>query len=253
MTTDMDCQRLTRKPHDNPQFYLTAPSSCPYLPDRVERKVFTHVVGERATSLNNTLTHAGFRRSQNIAYRPACEGCSACVSVRTQDIIGIEQPPQATSEQYALFRQYLDERHADGGMADMSVADFSLMIGDTHVNTMIVEYRLRDVDSGITGRSRGALLASVLVDVLEDGLSLVYSFYDTQASPQRSLGTYIILDQINRARKHGLPYLYLGYWVNGSPKMHYKTRFLPQEHLMSGGWITYHPHAMRSEPQRLKA
>lgn len=260
---------MTNPASDHPQFYLTAPSTCPYLEGREERKVFTHLVGERAAPLNNILTHAGFRRSQNIAYRPACEGCHACVSVRTlvdqfewtrgfrrilkanSDVISTERPPQATGEQYALFRDYLSDRHADGGMADMSAGDFSMMIGDTHVNTMVVEYRLRDPDSGITGRSNGPLIASVLVDALEDGLSLVYSFYDTDLSPQRSLGTYIILDQILRTKKRGLPYLYLGYWVDGSSKMHYKTRFLPQEHLMAGGWFTYNATSQHNEARRL--
>ncbi len=235
--------------------------------------MFTHLLGEHASGLNNTLTHAGFRRSQNIAYRPACESCNTCISTRTlvdqfcwtksfrrivrrnADLIGIEKPPLSDSTHYSLFHSYLDARHQNGGMADMTALDFSLMIEESHINTMLVEYRVRDVDSGITGASIGALVACVLVDVLEDGLSLVYSFYNTELDPQRSLGTYIILDQLKRAQKRGLPYLYLGYWVQGSAKMAYKARFLPQEHLLAEGWCTYTAHTLAgvSAPSRRQA
>jgi arginine-tRNA-protein transferase len=244
---------VTQQPRDTPQFFLTSPSPCPYLPGKLERKVFTHLVGARAAQVNELLTHGGFRRSQSIAYRPACENCRACVSVRVlagefresrafrrvalnnQDVIGSERPAVPTSEQYSLFRAYLDTRHADGGMADMSVLDYSMMVEDSHVRTRLIEYRRRGPDSGIHGRGTGALLGVALTDVLSDGLSMVYSFYDPEACG-RSLGTFIILDHIARAKKMGLPYVYLGYWVNGSPKMDYKRRFLPQERLGHGGW-----------------
>ncbi|RAH99037.1 arginyltransferase [Acuticoccus sediminis] len=232
---------------EHPQFYLTAPSPCPYLPDRYERKVFTHLVGERAEALNDLLTQGGFRRSQNIAYRPACEGCRACVSVRvvvdefewTRSLKRVwrenmalerrERPPLPSSEQYSIFRAYLDRRHADGGMADMTVLDYAMMVEDTHVDTRIFEYR----EPG--GRNRGPLLGCALTDILSDGLSMVYSFYepDLQIS---SLGTFMILDHIMRAKEIGLPYVYLGYWVDGSDKMAYKTRFQPQERLGPKGW-----------------
>ena len=244
---------MTREPRDAPQFYLTAPAPCPYLPGREERKVFTHLIGRRAASLNDTLTEAGFRRSQTIAYRPACENCRACLSVRVvvddfrlsrnlrrvydanQDLIGSMQPADANSEQYALFRSYLEARHHDGGMADMSMLDFAMMIEDSHVNTRIVEYRRRGPDSFITGKGTGPLIGLALTDVLHDGLSMVYSFYDIEEH-ERSLGTFMILDHIERARRLGLPYLYLGYWVEGSQKMDYKARFRPQERLDLGGW-----------------
>ena len=245
---------MTKHTTETPQFYLTAPSPCPYLPGRAERKVFTHLVGDRAAALNDILTQGGFRRSQNIAYRPACEGCRACISVRTvvdrfdmtrsfrrtlrqnSDIIGAEMPASPTSEQYSLFRDYLDERHAEGGMADMTVVDYAMMVGDSHVDTTVVEYRFRGPDSGITGRGEGPLVATALTDVLGDGLSMVYSFFDPRYA-DRSLGTFMILDHISRARKLGLPYVYLGYWVDGSRKMGYKRRFQPQEHLMARGWV----------------
>ncbi len=244
---------MSREPRDAPQFYLTSPAPCPYLAGREERKVFTHLVGKRAGALNDTLTQSGFRRSQTIAYRPACEDCRACVSVRVKvadftpsrnmrrildantDLIGHANPATPTSEQYSLFRAYLDTRHADGGMADMSVLDYSMMIEDSHVDTRVIEYRARGIDSFITGRGEGPLIGVCLTDVLSDGLSMVYSYYDV-AQADRSLGTFMIVEHIERARRMGLPHVYLGYWVEGSRKMAYKARFLPQERLGMTGW-----------------
>jgi leucyl-tRNA---protein transferase len=244
---------VTQHSRDTPQFYLTAPSPCPYLGGKEERKVFTHLVGERAGELNDILTHGGFRRSQSIAYRPACEACRACVSVRVvsadfrptrsmrrimdrnSDMVGEMRVAVPTSEQYSVFRGYLDSRHRDGGMADMTVLDYAMMVEDSHVETRIVEYRRQGPDSFITGRGAGDLIAVALTDVLGDGLSMVYSFFDPDQA-DRSLGTFMILDHISRARRMGLPYVYLGYWVRGSRKMDYKSRFLPQERLSPEGW-----------------
>jgi arginine-tRNA-protein transferase len=235
---------VTQHPRDTPQFYLTAPSPCPYLGGKEERKVFTHLVGERAPELNNILTQGGFRRSQSIAYRPACEGCRSCVSVRvvakdfrpTQsmrriarrnaDVASEMRIAVPTSEQYAIFRAYLDSRHRDGGMADMTVLDYAMMVEDSHIETRIVEYRLRET---------GDLVAIALTDVLGDGLSMVYSFFEPDEAA-RSLGTFMVLDHVARAQRMGLAYVYLGYWVRGSRKMDYKSRFLPQERLMPEGW-----------------
>jgi arginine-tRNA-protein transferase len=153
-----------------------------------------------------------------------------------RDVMGRERAAAPTAEQYSLFRSYLDARHATGGMIDMTVLDYSMMIEDSHVQTKLIEYRRRGIDSRITGRGEGPLLAVALTDVLSDGLSMVYSYYDPDQS-SRSLGTYIILDHIARARAMGLPYVYLGYWVEGSPKMDYKRRFLPQERLGHEGWV----------------
>ena len=244
---------MTQHSRDTPQFYLTAPSPCPYLEGQEERKVFTHLVGDRAGELNDLLTHGGFRRSQSIAYRPACEGCRACVSVRVvaadfapsrnmrqiaernSDIVGEMRIPAPTSEQYSVFRAYLDARHRDGGMADMTVLDYAMMIEDSHVDTRLVEYRRRGPDTGINRRGVGQMVAVALTDVLSDGLSMVYSFFEPDEA-DRSLGTFMILDHIERANRMGLPYVYLGYWVAGSRKMDYKGRFLPQERLMPAGW-----------------
>jgi arginyl-tRNA--protein-N-Asp/Glu arginylyltransferase len=244
---------VTTQSRDQPQFYLTAPTACPYLPGRQERKVFTHLIGKRAGELNDVLTHGGFRRSQTIAYRPACDGCRACVSVRVlvddfalsrnmrrtlegnDDIVGEMRGNTPTSEQYSLFRHYLDARHATGGMADMTALDFAMMVEDSHVDTRIVEYRRRGPDTAINGKGAGPLIACALTDVLADGLSMVYSFFDPDEE-RRGLGTFMILDHIRRARAMGLPYVYLGYWVDGSAKMAYKARFTPQERLLAHGW-----------------
>jgi leucyl-tRNA---protein transferase len=245
---------VTSHPRDAPQFYLTTPSPCPYLLGKEERKVFTHLVGKRAPDLNNVLTQGGFRRSQTIAYRPACEGCRACISVRVlvdefrpsanmrrvlkanRDLVGAPTPNRPTSDQYSLFRRYLDARHGAGGMVDMTVLDYAMMVEDSHVATQIIEYRRRGPDTAINGRGHGPLIAASPTDVLDDGLSMVYSYFDPEMA-ERSLGTFMILDQIARARALGLPYLYLGYWVAGSRKMDYKARFLPQERLMAPGWM----------------
>lgn len=239
-----------------PQFFLTSPSSCPYLPGRAERKVFTHLVGDRAPGLLDLLSQGGFRRSQNIAYRPACERCRACVSVRilvdefspgksmrrvlakNRDLIGRMSTPSPSSEQYSLFRRYIDHRHAQGGMAEMSVLDYAMMVEDSQVDTRLIEYRRRGPDSSFTATSDGDLVAVALSDVMADGMSMVYSFFDP-FEDERSLGTYMILDHIERTRKLGLNYLYLGYWVDGSKKMAYKIRFQPQEHLTPKGWERY--------------
>jgi arginyl-tRNA--protein-N-Asp/Glu arginylyltransferase len=238
---------VTQHSRDTPQFYLTAPSPCPYLAGKEERKVFTHLVGERAGELNNILTQGGFRRSQSIAYRPACEGCRSCVSVRViaeefrptrsmrrianrnADVVSEMKIAVPTSEQYAIFRGYLDSRHRDGGMADMTVLDYAMMVEDSHIETRIIEYRRRD------GGRADDLLAVALTDVLGDGLSMVYSFFEPDEAA-RSLGTLMVLDHIERARRMGLAYVYLGYWVRGSRKMDYKGRFLPQERLTPDGW-----------------
>ncbi|KZK82287.1 putative arginyl-tRNA--protein transferase [Pseudovibrio sp. Ad13] len=244
---------MTRQAYDNPQFYLTAPTDCPYLPDRKERKVFTHLVGPNAPALNDVLTQGGFRRSQNIAYRPACEDCRACVSIRVcaqefqwtkslkrvwkdnQDLIGTELPPGPSTEQYDLFHEYLSARHTNGGMTEMSPTDYSMMVEDTHVETALIEYRRRGPNTFISGEGEGPLIGVALTDRLCDGLSMVYSFFDHNETT-RSLGTYMILEHIARAQHLGLPYVYLGYWVQGSPKMTYKERFKPQEHLGAQGW-----------------
>jgi leucyl-tRNA---protein transferase len=231
-----------------PQFFLTPGGSCPYLPGKVERKVFARLMGPHAGSLNDALTHSGFRRSQMIAYRPACDGCTACVSVRVvagefqpgrtmrrmerlnSDLIRTVVPPEATREQFTLLQRYLASRHSGGGMSDMGLFDYVAMVEETPIDTILIEYRLKDSD----GRA-GPLVACALTDVLQDGLSMVYSFFDPAMS-LRSLGTYMILDHVRAAQGKRVPFVYLGYWVRGSRKMDYKSRFRPLEFLGASGW-----------------
>lgn len=235
-----------------PQFYITAPSPCPYIEDKMERKVFTSLAGPLSDQFHNQLVKDGFRRSQGIAYKPACEECSACISARivvddfepsrsqrrimarNRDMHSEFTGPHATSEQYSVLRPYLDARHPDGGMADMSVHDYTGMVEETTVDTQIVEYR---IGARLSAAPR-TLIGIALTDVLEDGLSMVYSFFDPDAG-ERSLGTYMILDHVSHARKRGLRYVYLGYWIKGCNKMDYKSRFQPLEVLKSGKWLPF--------------
>ncbi len=230
-------------------FYITAPAPCPYLAGRMERKVFSYLGGPSAPSINSMLSRRGFRRSQNIIYMPACDGCRACSPVRVvvddfkltrsrrralnrnADIIRRIRPPQATSEQFSVLRGYLDDRHHDGGMAEMTVLDYASMVEETAVDTMLIEYSLRDAHTG-----EEQLIACALSDRLTDGLSMVYSFFEPDEE-SRSLGAFMILDHIALARELGLPYVYLGYWVDGSDKMDYKRLYQPLERLTAAGWV----------------
>lgn len=225
-----------------PQFYVTAPQPCPYLDGRMERKLFTALQGDTAPELNDALSKQGFRRSQNVLYRPSCAECSACMSARID--VSKFQPtrsqrrvskraahidrratsPWATEEQYDLFRKYLDGRHAKGGMADMDMFEFAAMVEETPIRSRLFEYA-----------DKINLRAVCLTDVLDDGLSMVYSFFDPE-SEKLSLGTYVILDHIGVAQELGLPYVYLGYWVPGSRKMGYKANFAGLEVYRGGAW-----------------
>ena len=150
------------------------------------------------------------------------------------DLIARRVPATPTSEQYSLFRAYLDARHADGGMADMTVLDYAMMVEDSIIDTFVTEYRLKPEPGARGGEKK--LMGVALCDRLSDGISMVYSFYDPEAAA-RSLGTYMILEHLQYARQLGVPYLYLGYWIQGSQKMSYKKRFQPQEMLTGSGWI----------------
>ncbi|MGB3553724.1 MAG: arginyltransferase [Jannaschia sp.] len=235
-----------------PQFYVTAPQACPYLDGRRERKLFTALQGSGAADLNDKLSKQGFRRSQNVLYRPSCADCTACLSARIR-IAGFATnrsqrktlarnahlrrevtSPWATEHQYALFRHYLESRHADGGMADMDIFEFAAMIEETPIRTRVIEY-WDDSALDAEGAPSPALRAVCLTDVLDDGLSMVYSFYDPDCQ-QDSLGTHIILDHIAVAREAGLPFIYLGYWVPGSAKMGYKAHFKALEIYKNREW-----------------
>jgi leucyl-tRNA---protein transferase len=232
-----------------PRFFVTSPSPCPYLAGRTERKVFTELQGSQAGELNDALGRIGFRRSQGVAYRPSCPDCTACVSVRV--VAGEFQPngtqrrqlrrnadlevtacqPWTTEEQFALLRRYLAHRHPGGGMAEMDENDFADMVEQTSVKTYVVEYREPSRD-GVPGR----LVGACLTDQQGDGLSMIYSFFDPELPDRPGMGTYIIMDHIMRAARAGLPYVYLGYWVRGSARMQYKTKYRPIEALGPAGW-----------------
>ena len=233
-----------------PRFFVTSPAPCPYLPGRSERKVFTELKGAHADALNDALGRIGFRRSQTVAYRPSCLDCQACVSVRVvagdfapsstqkrtlranSDLVATLCRPWSTTEQFELLQRYLGARHPGGGMATMDDVDYSDMVEHTPVTSYVIEYREPSPD----GVTPGRLVGACLTDKQGDGLSMIYSFYDPEHGSRNGLGNYIILDHIRRAREMGLPYVYLGYWVEGSARMQYKVRYRPMERLGRNGW-----------------
>ncbi len=231
----------------NPQFYVTAPQDCPYLDNKVERKLFTALYGSNSRRLNNSLSKQGFRRSQNVLYRPSCANCSACMSARissrefkpsksqkrilskNSDIVRVVNPPLATDAQYDLFKQYITARHPNGGMSDMDANDFTAMIEETNVESKLIEYYAKK-------NEQLELISFSLVDILDDGISMVYSVFNPDFK-EKSLGTYMILDHSNIALEMNLQYVYLGYWVQGSSKMDYKKRFSSLEVFTNDKWV----------------
>ena len=259
---------MTDQPKQFPEFYVTAPQPCPYLAGRLERKLFTHLTHDKPQPLIDNLLKGGFRRSQNIAYMPYCDGCNACVSVRVlvdqfepgrtqrrlrdknRDLVARRVAAVPTAEQYGLFRRYIDARHSDGGMADMTVLDYAMMVEDSIISTFLTEYRVKPphaLERGLDNRPElWPLKAVALCDRLSDGISMVYSFYDPE-DEKRSLGAQMILEHIDYTKRLGLPYLYLGYWINGSRKMSYKMRYQPQERLGPNGWVKVDPATIEAE------
>ncbi|MFZ4108981.1 MAG: arginyltransferase [Polymorphobacter sp.] len=232
-----------------PRFFVTAPAPCPYVPGRTERKVFAELKGASAVEMSEALGRIGFRRSQNVVYRPSCDFCQACVSVRVMapmfapttsqkkllrrhaDLEVSACEPWATAEQWSLLRRYLTVRHPQGGMAAMDAHDYADMVEQTPVDTVVVEYREPSSD-GLPGK----LVGCCLTDKQSDGLSMIYSFYDPDSVTRRGLGSFIILDHIMRAGDAGLPYVYLGYWIDDCDRMAYKKSYRPAEALISGIW-----------------
>ena len=211
--------------------------------------MFTELNGPHAGELNDALGRIGFRRSQSVAYRPSCAGCTACVSVRVVtpefkpnasqrkllkrhgDLEVAACRPWATDEQFQLLRRYLSARHPSGGMAGMDEDDYADMVEHSPVDSYVVEYR----EPGVNG-AQGRLVGACLTDQQADGLSMIYSFFDADGD-RPGLGNFIIMDHILRARSVGLAYVYLGYWVKGSARMAYKTRYRPIEVLGPNGWM----------------
>ncbi len=224
-------------------FFTTQPMACPYLDDQIERRLVTELTGRDAIDINDRLSLAGFRRSHTIAYSPVCENCSACVSVRVpvrdfaprrthrrvinrnRDLSVKMLDPVATREQFDLFKTYINSRHGDGDMAMMDFYDYQGLVEDTPIRSFIIELR----------NPEGHLVACCMGDRVKGGLSAVYSFFEPGLS-RRSLGTYMVLWLIEQTRNMGLNHLYLGYWVENSPKMAYKSDFAPLEGYATDGW-----------------
>ena len=224
-------------------FFSTAPLPCPYLPDRMERRVVTELIGRDTLEMHEQLSLAGFRRSHGIAYAAACAGCNACKAVRVlanefkcgrahrrvrrrnADIIAQPLAPFATEEQFQLFAAYQRARHSDGEMSKMDFFEYQGLVQDTPVETEVVEFR--DLS--------GDLIAVCLTDRMINGLSAVYSFFDPKLD-RRSLGTYMILWLIEEAQRRSMAYVYLGFWIAECAKMAYKLKFSPLEVRTSGGW-----------------
>ncbi len=232
-----------------PRFFVTAPAPCPYVPGRTERKVFAELKGGSAMEMSEALGRIGFRRSQNVVYRPSCDFCQACVSMRVMapmfaptasqkkllrrhaDLEVSACEPWATAEQWALLRRYLAARHPQGGMAAMDAHDYADMVEQTPVDTVVVEYREPSSDG-----QPGRLVGCCLTDKQSDGLSMIYSFYEPDSVSRRGLGSFIILVHIIRAGDAGLPYVYLGYWIDDCDRMSYKKSYQPAEALIAGIW-----------------
>jgi leucyl-tRNA---protein transferase len=224
------------------QFFATSPVACPYISGLAERKLIVELVGNGASAFYDDLSRAGFRRSHRYAYRPACRGCTACVPVRlavdrfghtrstrrvrnaNRDLCASLGECRATYEQFGLFAAYQRARHGDSEMASMNYADYRGMVEDSAVRTRIVQFRHGE-----------GLVAVSLIDMLDDGVSAVYSFFDPRRG-RRSLGSWCILWLVEECRRRGLPYVYLGYWISESPKMAYKARFPALERLTHEGW-----------------
>jgi leucyl-tRNA---protein transferase len=228
-------------------FYATQPAPCPYLAGRIEQRIVTPFFAGDDAGFFDSLNQAGFRRSHGFLYRPACPGCQACVPVRVpvtrfawtrrfrkvwkrnRDIRVERRPAKATDEQYALFKRYLDARHDDGGMARMTREDYRELVENAPADTFVAEFRLDD-----------ELIAAALSDELLSGLSGVYKFFAPELE-RRSLGSFVILWYIEEAVRLGLPFVYLGYWIERSRKMRYKAMFQPMEQLGPNGWCPLPP------------
>lgn len=233
---------------DDLQYYITPSHECSYLPNKSSRMVFLDPARKINVVMLSELSRMGFRRSGDFIYRPECHLCRQCISSRipvdvfemnsvhkkawkkNQDLsMSIVSTQSATKEHFELYEKYIYFRHADGDMFPPSEDQFNKFLVVSCIDSIFIEFRLN-----------GKLIAVSTCDVLDDGISAVYTFFDPEAS-KRSLGTYAILKQIEYAKSLNLAYVYLGYWVPHSNKMNYKTKFTPLELLLDGQWrrLTY--------------
>lgn len=230
------------------QFFATAPTPCPYVAGLAEQKLVLELKTEDAGAFFGELSRAGFRRSHGLAYKPTCKGCNSCVPVRipvddfedtrslrrirkrNTDLTAHERPPKATEEQFNLFKRYLTRRHGESDMAEMGWQDYRAMVEDSPIDSAIIEHR----------SANGILEAAVLIDLADDSLSAVYSFFDPDQA-RRSLGVYMVLELVRRAKQLGLSHVYLGYWIAGSATMDYKRRFPGLEAMEGAVWLPAQP------------
>ncbi len=225
------------------RLFLTEPHSCSYLKGKKARTAFVDPVIDIDSHLYTQLSDMGFRRSGRYVYTPRCEGCKACISARI--VVGEFKPNRQQNrcnkrntdlsihittgideaEHYPLYRRYINARHSDGDMYPASLEQFRDFISRLWRETRILEIRYKD-----------ELIAAGVMDILDNGISAIYSYYSLDHD-KRSLGTYVILTQVELARQMNLPYVYLGYWVENSRKMAYKANFKPLELLIDRQWV----------------
>jgi arginyl-tRNA--protein-N-Asp/Glu arginylyltransferase len=229
------------------QYYATAPYDCSYIEGQIARSQVAAPAGAIQNDAYTALIHQGFRRSGAFIYRPQCDRCQACQSIRLPVLRLLPNrsqvrakrqhghmqvkvsKPYFSAEHYALYARYQSAKHTGGGMDHDDASQYVEFLVKSNVDTMLIEFREPAPDNGL-----GVLKMVSIVDKLQDGLSAVYTFYDP--TPGQSLGTYNVMWQVEHARSLGLAHLYLGYWIENLPKMSYKARFRPAEILHKGQW-----------------